>query len=252
MERELTGNGDSEPARPNENIYSVESAKAVIPDAELTEDTALSLLKRPDLEREVLEKISKNSNLIKSRKVKLALVAHPRTPGHVLLPLLRHLFTFDLMRVALMPTIAADVKVAAEENLINRLEKLSQGEKLSLARRASGRVAGALLHDSEPRVIDTALQNARLTEASVIRVLSRPSANPQLIKGLCNHQKWKFRTDITIALVRNENTPIDVAIDLARSLPPTVVQRILQESHLSEETAARLRDAIAPSAKSVE
>lgn len=251
MDRKLTGNGDIEAARRAEEVDAGEPVKAVIPEQEFTEDLALSLLKRPDLELKVLERISKNIGLMKSRKVKLALISHLKTPRHVSLPLLRHLFTFDLMRVALMPTIAADVKVAAEESLINRLERLSLGERLSLARRASGRVAGALLRDSEPRVIDAALQNGRLTETAVIRELSHPSASPQLIKALCNHPKWKLRTDIVVALVRNENTPIAGAIDLATSLPAAVVQRVLEESHLSEETAARLRDAIAPFAKSV-
>ncbi len=252
VERKLIRNGDSGSARPGEEMYAGESVTTVIAEQELTEDLALSLLKRPELEREALEKISKNINLMKSRKVKLALISHPKTPRHVLLPLLRHLFTFDLMRVALMATIAADVKVAAEESLINRLEKLSLGEKLSLARRASGRVAGALLRDSEPRVIDAALQNGRVTETAVIKELSRQSASPQLINALCNDPKWKLRTDIVIALVRNENTPIAVAIDLATSLPAAVVQRILKESDLSGQKGTLLRNAIAPSVKPAE
>jgi hypothetical protein len=176
----------------------------------LTEDLALSLLKQSNLQPEILAKISKNSALMKSRKLKLALVTHPKTPRHLLLPLLRHLFTFDLMRVALMPTIAADIKVAAEESLINRLEKLSLGEKLSLARRASGRVAAALLSEPEAHVIDAALQNARMTEAAIIRELTRRKTNQILVEAICNHPKWKLRPEIIIAL-KQENTATDAA-----------------------------------------
>ena len=222
-----------------------EAVEASVSDPELTEDLALALLKRPELQPESLQSISKNSGLMKSRKVKLALVEHPKTPRHILLPLLRHLFTFDLMRVALRPTIAADIKVAAEESLINRLEKLSLGEKLSLARRASGRVAGALLHDSEPRVIGAALQNSRLTEAAVIKELSRRRASPQLLVAICAHPKWSVRKEIKIALLRDENTPIDVAVTLARDLPRGAVQEIIEESHLSEDRKSRLREEIA-------
>ncbi len=213
--------------------------------SEFTEDLALSLLKRPDLQPELLEKFAKNSTLMKSRKVKLALIQHPKTPRHVLLPLLRHLFTFDLMRVALTPTIAADIKMAAEGNLIIRLEKLSLGEKLSLARRASGRVAAALLNEPEPRVIDAALQNGRLTESGVVKELSRRRANPQLIKTICTHPKWCVRREISIALLRNENTPIAIAVELARSLPKVMVREIIEESDLPDVTKARLRDEIA-------
>jgi hypothetical protein len=178
-------------------------------EAALTEDLALALLKQPNLRPEIIARISKNRPLMKSRKLKLAVVAHPQTPRHLLLPLLRHLFTFDLMRVALMPTIAPDIKIAAEESLINRLEKLSLGEKLSLARRASGRVAAALLNESDPRVIDAALQNPRLTETAIIKEVTRRKTNQILAEAISNHPKWKLRPEIMVAL-KQENTATDV------------------------------------------
>ena len=103
----------------------------------LTEDQALALLKHSNLLTETLDRLSKNAVAMKSRKVKLALVEHPKTPRHVSLPMVRHLFTFDLMQVALTPATPADIKKAAEESLINRLETISEGEKLPLAHRAS-------------------------------------------------------------------------------------------------------------------
>ena len=173
--------------------------------SELTEDAALALLKKADLQPAVLEKLSKSSSLMKSRKVKLALVQHLRTPRHVLLPLLRHLFTFDLMRVALMPAVSAEAKIAAEESLIHRLEKLSLGEKLSLAKRSSGRVASALLHDPDPGVVDTALKNGRLTESAVLRELMKRNAGPHLAHTISAHPKWGLRQEVRTALSK-ENT----------------------------------------------
>jgi hypothetical protein len=85
--------------------------------------------------------------------VKLAPVQHPNMPRHVSIPMLRHLFTFELMQVALTPAMAADIKRTAEDTLMNRLETISSGERLSLAHRASGRIAPELLCDSEPRAI---------------------------------------------------------------------------------------------------
>jgi hypothetical protein len=99
-----------------------------------------------------------------------------------------------------MPTIAADIKIAAEESLINRLEKLSLGEKLSLARRASGRVAAALLNEPDARVVDAALQNARVTETAVIKQLTRRKTNQILVEAISNHPKWMLRPEIVVAL----------------------------------------------------
>src|SRR5450755_327259 len=94
---------------------SAAELEAAASDPALTEDLALQLLKRNDLPAEILERVSKNGVVAKSRKVKLALVRHPRTPRRVSMPMLRHLFTFDLMQVALAPVVPADVKLAAEE-----------------------------------------------------------------------------------------------------------------------------------------
>src|SRR5713101_5949891 len=153
---------------------SPEGLATAASDPGLTEDLALVLLKRGDLPAQALERLSKNAGLMKSRKVKLALVEHPKTP--------RHLFTFDLMQVALRPVVPADIKMAAEESLINRLEKISQGERLSLAHRASGRVAAVLLLDPESRVIRAALENSRLTESAVIKALMRRDAPEAFVR----------------------------------------------------------------------
>ncbi len=211
---------------------SAEALAASASDPDLSEDLALVLLKHNDLPSHALDRLSRNSGVMKSRKVKLALVEHPRTPRHVSIPMVKHLFTFDMMQVALTPVVPADIKMAAEESLINRLERLSQGERLTLARRASGRVAAALLLDAESRVIHTALENSRLTESAIIKALMRQDAPAAFVKAVCHHSKWSPRREIRIALLRNEKTPLSCALLFSRSLPPVLVIEILQGSHL--------------------
>jgi hypothetical protein len=213
-------------------------------DPALTEDLALGLLRRSDLPAQVLAQLSKNSVLMKSRKLQLALVEHPRTPRHVSLPMVRHLFTFDLMQVALTPAVPADIRMAAEESLIRRLERLPQGERLSLAHRASGRVAAELLHDPEPRVLRAALENSRLTEAEITKALMRRDAPATMVGTVCHHTRWSARREIRIALLHNEATPLDRALEFARSLPAALVRETLRDSRLSAAAKERLRDAL--------
>jgi hypothetical protein len=208
----------------------------------LNEDSALALLQGPDLAPELIEKLRKSDVASKSRKVKLAIVRHPKTPRYVSLSVIRRLFTFDLMRVALTPEVAGDLKMAAEETLINRLETISAGEKLSLARRASGRVAGNLLLDAEPRILRAALENPRLTEALVIKALLHRQAPSALVQAVCAHSKWSLRREIRIALLRNEHTAPEHAIEFAKSLPDELVREILQESSLPENVKTRLAE----------
>src|SRR5579864_8685863 len=148
----------------------------------VTADLALAALKDRDLASEVIEQISKNTAVMKSRKVRLALVAHPRAPRRIALRLIRELYTFDLMQFSLLPAVAADLKRVADELLVGRLASVSLGERISLARRSSGRVAAALLLDRELRVWQTALENPRLTEPSVAKALLSPGALPVFVK----------------------------------------------------------------------
>ena len=98
---------ESSDTRLHESVRSasLETLIAAASDPALTEDLALVLLKRSDLVTQVLDRLSRNTVIIKSRKVKLALVEHPRTPRHISVPMVRHLFTFDLMQVALTPEV---------------------------------------------------------------------------------------------------------------------------------------------------
>jgi hypothetical protein len=245
-ENPIAREGPPESQRPVEPIRddsqktyegALQATLAVTP---LNEDLALALLKRYDLPPEVLERLSKNGAAMTSRKVKLALVEHPRTPRHVSMPMVRHLFTFDLMQIALTPITPADLKLAAEEALIHRLEAVSPGEKLSLARQASARVAGQLLLEAEPRIIQAVLDNARLTEATVFKALMRPDATATFVQAVCRHPKWSLRREVRIALLRNENTPLARALEFARSLPAALVREILQPSRLPVNIKAQL------------
>jgi hypothetical protein len=172
--------------------------------------------------------------------VKVALVQHPNTPRHVSVPTLRHLFTFELMQVALTPTVAADIKRTVEDTLITGLETISCGERLSLAHRASGRVAAQLLGDSEPRIIHAALENPRLTEAEIIRALMRLNAPSQLAEFVCANAKWSLRREIRVALLLNENTPLARVLEFAQSLSVRQLREVLRNTHLPERTKSYL------------
>src|SRR5947209_5619639 len=129
-------NGPSGPPRSADSYpehlihsHSADDLIAAAGDPRLTEDLALGLLARRDLPAQALDALSKNSALAKYRKVRLAVVGHPRTPRHISIPVIRHLYTFELMQVALLPAVAPDIKRVAEEVLIGRLDTISAGER---------------------------------------------------------------------------------------------------------------------------
>lgn len=207
-------------------------------DPALTGDLALALLQRADLPGDVLEQFAKNRAALKLRNVKIALACHPHTPRHVSVPLIRQFYTFDLMKVALSSVVPADVKLTADETLIARLKMITLGERLTLARQASGRIAGALLLDAEQRIMRAALENSRLIEAPVVQAVLKPSASAALVQTVSRHAKWSYRRDVQIALLRTEYLSLARALAFARGISPTQLREILQVSRLP----ARIKD----------
>ncbi|HKT25229.1 MAG TPA: hypothetical protein VJR04_11535 [Terriglobales bacterium] len=205
--------------------------------AGLEEDQALGLLHRNDLPPTAFEALARNPVAIKSRKTLLKLVQHVRVPRHVALPVLRRLFAFELMDVALSPTAAADLKLVAEQLLIDKLEAISLGERINMARRASAGIASALLLQSERTVIEAALQNPRMTEAGIVKAVSAAESAGTLIEIVVEHTKWSLRREIQLAVLRRPEAPEAIVMQVARTLPRPVIYELLKELRLPERKA---------------
>ena len=156
--------------------YFMETQKEVLVafarNPNLQEPDLLRLLERKDLAPEVVRQIAGHKEALRSYPVKFALARHPRTPRLITLPMLKFLHLFDLVRVAQTPAVPTDVKLAVEETILKKAERIPRGEKITLARRGSGRVAAGLLLTEDEELIQAVLDNPFLTEAQVIRILS--------------------------------------------------------------------------------
>jgi hypothetical protein len=211
---------------------------AVLP---LAEDVALSQLKRRDLAADEIRHIVQDASLMKSRKIRLVLAGHPQTPRRLALRIIRELYSLELMRFALAVGPAADLKRIADELLVGRLATISLGEKISLARRSSEMVAGALLLDKEKRVWSAALENPRMAERAVVKALQKSSASVGFVGAVSRHPKWCVRPEVSTALLRNAHTPLARAIEFASRVPPKLLRDILHTSHLPDEIKGYLR-----------
>lgn len=211
------------------------------PAGALTEDLALGQLKNQDLSTDVIEQLSRNAAVMKSRKVRIAVASHAHTPRRIALRIIRELYTFELMQFALRPAVAADLKRIADELLLSRVTSITLGERISLARRSSTLVAGALLLDKESRVWQPALENGRLTEAAVVKALQRSTVTLAFVEAVCHHSKWSVRHEVQVALLRNAHTPLAKALEFARRIPARQLRDILHTSRLPERIKSQLR-----------
>src|SRR3981189_3608254 len=129
---------------------------AVLDNPALDETQLCLLLDRKDLPVEILEEVARRKPLLKNYRVKRALAFHPRTPRLASLRLIRELYLMDLVHITLLPGTSTEVKRIAEEQLVARIPQLPLGQKITLARRGTARVAGALLADGHTQVLSIA------------------------------------------------------------------------------------------------
>lgn len=182
--------------------------EALLENPRLDESHLVVLLERKELSGRLLEQVGARKAWLESYAVRLRLARHPHAPRLLALRLLRQLHLFDLANVSLLPSTPAEVKRLAEELILARLAQVPLGQKLTLARRGSGRVAAALLLEGQGPVVPLALDNALLAEAQVLKVLARDDAPAHVVQALAQHAKWSRLYAVRLALVRHPLTPL--------------------------------------------
>ena len=213
------------------------------------DDTLLGLLlSRKDLPAEIIENIATRKNFLQSYAVKRALVFHPSSPRLVVLRLLRDLYLMDLVQFSLSPVASTELKLHAEEYIIARLPQIPLGQRIALARRGPARVVGALIATGHAQVLQIALDNPRLSEAQVLKVLWRDSLPQVVVLALANHPKWSQQYNVRLALVRNSSTPLAIVlsylpqltvVDLRELAAPVIVPENLRK-YLQAEVHRRM------------
>lgn len=187
---------------------AVEVLVALLDNPRLNEEHLKVLLSRKNLRHTFLRELCTRERLLKSYAIKLALVRHPHTPRTTSLTLLRHLYTFDLAKVASTPAASPEIRRSAEEALLARLSALPLGERLALARQATARLAAGLLADSEAAVVRVALDSPRLTEEGVVRTLREAKVAPHAVEMIAEHPRWARRYEVRLALIRQPATSL--------------------------------------------
>jgi len=222
---------------------------ALLDNPALEETQLCLLLERKNLPAEILEEVARRKPLLKSYRVKRSLAFHPRTPRLISLRLLRDLYLMDLVQVAILPGVSAELKRNAEDQLLARLPQLPLGQKITLARRGPARAAGALLAEGHPQVISIVLDNPYMTEAQILRALSREKLPASVIPAIVHHRKWSINYNVRLALVRQASTPLASVLsylpeltvsDLRELAAPGIVPESLRR-YLQAEVQRRMR-----------
>lgn len=173
----------------------------------LNEEHLLALLKRRDLNEDLLKAVYQLETTKASHRLVVALVKNPNTPGPVVLALLPHFHLFELVDLCLIPGVTPDQKYAAERAILQRLPTTELGNKMTLARRATSTVVGQILKEGETRLVEICLNSPRLREVSILQFINGASSSAETISMVARHPKWKLRPNLRMAILKNRRTP---------------------------------------------
>lgn len=194
--------------------------------ARLSESEVLRCLRHPYAGEAVVEEVLASPAHLASREVRKAVALHPAAPRADALRLLEDLTWRDLVDVGREARTPAPVRHAANRRVLERLPKLSRGEKTALARLADRALAGALLDDGEVDVLLALLGNPRLVEEDLTAwLLVRRPTEAQLVE-LSRSERWMERTAVRTALLLSPRTPRAVALSVLASSGRPVWERL--------------------------
>jgi hypothetical protein len=206
----------------------------------LLEDETLAILDNPYVTPAMCQAIANTQRLIGFYSVRLKLVAHKHTPQAHATKLVHYLYYTDLIRLSVDVKIAAPVRRAIDTILVNKMDKLTLGERIQSAKRCSLAIIKVLLFDPEPKVFEALLVNQRMREDEILVVANSEKATREQLQMLAKDYKWSNRYAVRKALVMNPVTPRAAAASQLRFLS----WRDLRMIHNHPATSTYLRRCI--------
>ena len=200
------------------------------------------LLLNPFATADVLEALAANRRLMAERTLRAAVTGHHRTPPSVALRFVSSLFWRELLEISVDVRVSAAVRRAAENYLVQRLTRLTVGEKLALARRATGRVARELSVDPSLRILDALLENPRITDQELMPLLTSSRSKPRALEKVATNERWGARYEVRLALCRNSQSPSRNVVGLLPTLQREDLEGVAEKEELAWVVRHRARE----------
>ena len=175
--------------------------------ARFTEREALQCLRHPFSSAQVVEALAAIRLLRASAPVRKAIALHPAAPRADALHCLDDLGWRDLLDIGREVRTPAPVRRAANQKVLEKLPRLTVGERTTLARMADRELVRALLADPDSAVFSALLRNPRLVVEDVVAFASTGAPLPQHLGLLASDPAWCEHPPLRRALLRSVRTP---------------------------------------------
>jgi hypothetical protein len=119
---------------------------------------------------------------------------------------------------------------------------LTLGERKALARRPTRKALEKLFADPHPAVIRTLLQNPKVIEDDVVRLVARRPNDAAVLAEVARSPRWAHRVKVRLAIVLNPDTAPTVAIPLLVLLVRPELKQVADASGLAPTLRAAAHD----------
>ncbi len=137
-----------------------------------------------------------------------------------------------LAQVCTDTRVPAYERKLAEKRLALRVERLTLGEQVALARVAPRAVLGDLANLREPTVFGALLSNPRITGDDLMGILQDEDLPPEVLRLVAEHHRWGGLVPVRVVLVNHRCTPVHTALTVLADLPREEVRRLLDQGAL--------------------
>jgi hypothetical protein len=223
-----------------EQLHTVVSGKnptwlrLCLSNPKITEDHLMALLRNPRITAEIPQMISRNDEWMSSYRLQVAVVSCPKTPFPIAMRMVQMLFWKDLVKVADNFRLLPKIRRVAENQLRDKIQELTLGEKISLARSAPRAIISHLRWQTEPEVIRALLRNHHIVEDDILVMINEETTPDYILEAIGTDYKWSLQYSVRVALVRNQKTPLRTSLKFLSRLQRTDLKAIVNAPHTPE------------------
>ena len=122
------------------------------------------------------------------------------------------------VRSSAVPVVQQRSREVRPQNLLQKVQSLSVGERLQLALKGGREIRSILVKDTNKEVMLSVLENQKITESEVEMIARSRSVPEEALRRISKNREWLKNYAISFALATNPKTPPGIAVTLISGL----------------------------------
>jgi len=184
----------------------------------------------------IFEEIAREN--LKRPEILTLLLKYPHVPEEVKKLVAETLHLPAVSGKDLMKAESARDKEIHAETLLQKIQKLSVGQRIQLALRGGRDIRNILAKDPNKEVSLSVLENAKITDTEVEMIAKNRSSLEEALRRIAKNREWMKKYAIIIALATNPKTPPGIAVALVGEIKTKDLAMIEMNKNVCEAVRA--------------